>query len=398
MNNIDTFSSFSEQSEMYQNIHDDENNSNSAQNFIIEDNDNEIETQYINEFYNEKINYKNNNIYSYGEKKRRNANDYLNFNDEDYKKQVIYKKINNILVRFKTLPQIYIKEINNYSLYYIKKFPNKKLLTIVSIVLYKIIKKYNIKTISLKDLKTKINFSYRNYFKNEHLFSELNEYINKNHNNKKIIKFNNNINNIIYSKKQSFSELVLTSVAKNIEIIKCKNKIYTNIIKLKNSKYFRDKYNNKSKNQKTDYNIIESIFAKYSDKQNKLKELYSNSITQELNNCLTQCKFFMYNNKQNKTDINKYDILSETNVSNHTINLQEENINFICDKNTFNNFFENKVDKDILSLSLIKYFIDISKEISMSYKRMNEIFNCNIYQIKKTILYIKEYINYINNN
>ena len=39
----------------------------------------------------------------------------------------------------------------------------------------------------------------------------------------------------------------------------------------------------------------------------------------------------------------------------------------------FNNFFENKVEKDILSLSLIKYFIDNSENISMSYNKMKDI-------------------------
>ena len=41
-------------------------------------------------------------------------------------------------------------------------------------------------------------------------------------------------------------------------------------------------------------------------------------------------------------------------------------------------------------------FVDKNKNISLSYKKMQKIFNCSIYQIKKSILYINEYINYIN--
>ena len=78
--------------------------------------------------------------------------------------------------------------------------------------------------------------------------------------------------------------------------------------------------------------------------------------------------------------------MSETNVTNHTINLKEDNKKFLYDENMFNNFFENKVEKDILSLSLIKYFIDNSENISMSYNKMKDIFNCNIYKIKKCII------------
>ena len=81
--------------------------------------------------------------------------------------------------------------------------------------------------------------------------------------------------------------------------------------------------------------------------------------------------------------------MSETNVTNHTINLKEDNKKFLYDENMFNNFFENKVEKDILSLSLIKYFIDNSENISMSYNKMKDIFNCNIYKIKNVLYILK---------
>ena len=196
MNNIDTFSSYSEENEIFKNIKRSESNSNDSGSYFSSQNDEKNNGElFINETYNEGNN--NNNYYNFGGKKQRNIIDYLNINDNAYKKQQLYKKINIILNKFKPLPQNIIDEINYLSWYYTKKLPNKNLLTIVSIIIYKIIKKYNIKIISLKDLKEKLNFSYSTYFKNEKLFNELNTSINQ-RNNKINIKYNNNINNIIY--------------------------------------------------------------------------------------------------------------------------------------------------------------------------------------------------------
>lgn len=400
MNNIDTFSSYSEENEIFKNIKRSESNSNDSGSYFSSQNDEKNNGElFINETYNEGNN--NNNYYNFGGKKQRNIIDYLNINDNAYKKQQLYKKINIILNKFKPLPQNIIDEINYLSWYYTKKLPNKNLLTIVSIIIYKIIKKYNIKTITLKDLKAKLNFSYSTYFKNEKLFNELNTSINQK-DSKINIKYNNNINNIIYSKKQPFSELILNSITNNIKLIKEKNETFTNIIKLKNKKHNRNKKINDSKNAKNvkhEYKIIEVLFTKISQNENNINELYGNPVNIELNNCLKQCKLFIYNNNnQNKSDINSDELMSETNVTNHTINLKEDNKKFLYDENMFNNFFENKVEKDILSLSLIKYFIDNSENISMSYNKMKDIFNCNIYKIKKCIIHIKEYINYINKN
>ena len=384
MNNIDTNSSNIEENE----IEDYSQNGNS--NSVFSDNkSNEI--SYINEFYNG-IN-KPNIIYNFWNKKQRNIIDYLNINDDEYKKQQCFKKINFMLKGLNSLPNDIINEIVYYSWYYFKKLSNKKLSTIVPIITYKIIKKYDIKSVSLKDLKQNLNFCYKTYFQNEKLFNELNSSAKNKENN---FKFNNNINNIIISKKQSFSELVLGSITKYIDLAKDKIQIQPNIIKFRNNKKRKDNnYDNEKLNKvKSDYKIIESLFSKISKNENNAKELYSNPAILELNNCLMQCKSLIYNNKQ--VCIEKDELTSETNMTNQTINLIEDNDKKLYDENTFNKYFENKIDNDNLGLGLLKYFVDKNENISLSYKKMQKLFNCSIYQIKKSILYINEYINYIN--
>ena len=268
-----------------------------------------------------------------------------------------------------TLNKNIIDEIANSSWYYLKKLGNKKLSTIVPIITYKIIKKYKIKTVSLKDLKQKLNFSYKTYFRNEKLF--------------------------ITIKKQSFSELVLSSIIKYIDIIKEKYQTKKDILGIK--------YNNLSKEKKesnyvkANYRIIDSIYNKIIQNKKITKELYSNPALIELNNCLMQIKSFIYNNTPILSEKNNFnikdEIMSDTNMTNFTINLKEENENKIYEQNSFNYFFENKLDADSLALGLLKYFIDKNELISLSYRKMTDIFKWNIYRIKKSILYIKEYNN-----
>ena len=113
----------------------------------------------------------------------------------------------------------------------------------------------------------------------------------------------------------------------------------------------------------------------------------------ELNNCQEQCKFFIYNYKQNSSDFKL-----DSSFNNKIINLKEEEETNISNENKFNDYFKNKICCDILGLGMIKYFIDKNKIIVLSYKILKEIFNCNISQVKKSIVYIKLYINNINNN
>ena len=384
MNNIDTENSYSDRNEI-------ENDSLSNSYKSIISNDNSIEVTN-NEFYNG-FNSRN-SLYNLQNKKQRNSIDYLNINEEDYQKKICYKKINLMLKGLNSLSIDIINEISFLSWYYLKKLPNKKLVTIVPIITYKIIKKYNIKNVTLKDLKEKLNFKYKTYLKNEKLFDELNLNLNQKKSNNSI-NFNNNINNIIISKKQSFSELVLNSITKYIQLIKEKILFQPNMIKYKNYKPITNK--GKIINDKSYYDTIESLFEKISSNENKTKELYTNPIIIELNNCLLQCKSFIYNNKQIEIEnYNMVEQMSETNNTNQTINLIEESEKRIYDENTFNKFFENKIDTDNLGLALIKYFIDKNEKITLSYKKMKEIFVCNIYQVKKSISFIKEFINYIN--
>ena len=383
MNNIDIEISYSNENEI-------ENNSISNNSNSTLSNNNSIEFAN-NEPYN---GFNNGNvIYNFLNKKQRNSIDYLNINEEDYQKKVCYKKINFMLKGLNSLSNDIINEISFLSWYYSKKLPNKKLSIIVPIITYKIIKKYNIKNVTLKELKEKLNFRRKTYFKNEKLFDELNMNLIQNKSNNKF-KFKNNINNII-SKKQAYSELVLSSITKYIKLMKEKIDTQPNLIKYKNNKHIINK--GSIMNEKLYYETIESLFDKISNNENKTKELYSNPILLELNNCLEQCKSFIYNNKQISKENNiKIEQMSETNFTNQTINLIEESDKKSYDENNFNEYFENKIDNDNFGLALIKYFIDKNDNIGLSFNKMKEIFNCNICQIKKSILLIKEFINYIN--
>ena len=378
MNNIDTISSYSEQIEISPKLSNDSISNFSENHSIYKDN----EISYINEFYNGRNN--GINFYDFATKKQRNKIDYLNISDEEYKKQKCYKKISLMLNGLNELSKNILDEIVYLSWYYYKKLSNKRLTTIVPIITYKILQKYDIQTVSLKDLKTKINFSYKKYFKNEKLFGELNSVVRLKMSSKNY-KYNNNINNIIYSIKQPYSELVFISFTKYINLLKDKSQKPVNTVKINKKKLSRNK-NNK---------LIESLYTKISKDENDINELYTNPTIIELNKCLDECKSLIYNAKKICTDNNKDELMSETNATNQTINLKEENAK-IYGENTFNNFFQNKIDKDILALGLVKYLIDKSEIISLSYKKMNDIFNCSIYKIKKAILYIIDYFNYIN--
>ena len=378
MNNIDTISSYSEQIEISPKLSNDSISNFSEKNSIYKDN----EISYINEFYNGRNN--GINFYDFATKKQRNKIDYLNISDEEYKKQKCYKKISLMLNGLNELSKNILDEIVYLSWYYYKKLSNKRLTTIVPIITYKILQKYDIQTVSLKDLKTKINFSYKKYFKNEKLFGELNSVVRLKMSSKNY-KYNNNINNIIYSIKQPYSELVFNSFSKYINLLKDKSQKPVSTVKINKKKLSRNK-NNK---------LIESLYTKISKDENDINELYTNPTIIELNKCLDECKSLIYNAKKICTDNNKDELMSETNATNQTINLKEENAKIYWE-NTFNNFFQNKIDKDTLALGLVKYLIDKSEIISLSYKKMNDIFNCSIYKIKKAILYITDYFNYIN--
>lgn len=384
MNIIDTEISYSNENEIENNSISNNSNSTLSNNNSIEIANNEP----FNSFNNENV------IYNFLNKKQRNSIDYLNINEEDYQKKICYKKINFMLKGLNSLSNDIINEISFLSWYYSKKLPNKKLSIIVPIITYKIIKKYNIKNVTLKELKEKLNFRRKTYFKNEKLFDELNMNLIQNKSNNKF-KFKNNINNIIISKKQAYSELVLSSITKYIKLMKEKIDTQPNLIKYKNNKLIINK--GSIMNEKLYYETIESLFDKISNNENKTKELYSNPILLELNNCLEQCKSFIYNNKQISKENNiKIEQMSETNFTNQTINLIEESDKKSYDENNFNEYFENKIDNDNFGLALIKYFIDKNDNIGLSFNKMKEIFNCNICQIKKSILLIKEFINYIN--
>ncbi len=138
--------------------------------------------------------------------------------------------------------------------------------------------------------------------------------------------------------------------------------------------------------------IIEKIFEKFKSDENNTKELYCSPIIFELNKCQEQCKCFIYNNKRTSSD--NY---NDETINGNIINLKEENEKILSDENIFEDYFKDKINSDILGLGMIKYFIDKNKIIILSYNIIKEIFNCNIHQVKKSIIEINLYNKYINN-
>ena len=368
------------------------NNSNSNFNNEINSMYNGNETIYANEYVKNEYNF-------YQSQKHKTIIDYLNINSDEYKKNKMSQKIKLMLYGLHSLSQSNIDEICYLSWYYSQKLSHKKLSTIVQIIVYKIIKKYNIKSISLKDLKNKLNFRYKTYLKNEKLFPELDNHknisiitntTNTNTKSNKDIQNKNShhkfniISNNIYCLKipniSNYSDSVYNSTKKYIKTLKEKSQSQTNKIKLKGKKGNKNNM------------IIEKIFEKFKNDENNVKELYCNPIIFELNKCQEQCKCYIYNDKRNSSDI-----YNDETINGNIINLKEENEKKLSDENNFENYFKDKINSDILGLGMIKYFIDKNKIIILSYNIIKEIFNCNIHQVKKSILYINLYNKYINN-
>ena len=345
------------------------------------------ETVYVNEYNNNA----SNNFYYFENKKPKNILDYVNVNSDEYKKYKMSQKIKLMLHKLPNFPKCYIDEICNLSWFYSKKLSRKRLSTIVPIIVYKIITKYNINYISLKDLKDKINFRYKSYFKNEKLFTELNTNLTKIQKDKVLSDIKTGI-----IKNQKYSELVYNSVKNYIKKIKEKGQTQRNIIKIRSQKINHNKSRSKNIIENKDKNnkIIESLFNQLSNEDKELEELYYSPFNSELNNCQDQCKILIYNNNI---------IFSDNNIkqnNNKIISLKEEEEEEIklSGENNFIDYFKNKICSDILGLGMIKYFIDKNKIIILSYRILKEIFNCNINKVKKSILYIKLYIKLINEN
>ena len=375
---------------------------NDSNSILLEENDYSSEDNYENQYTHSGINkicY-----YNFNNSKPKNIIDYFNFNSEEYKKYKIYQRVKMILSKLNGFHNSYIEEICYLSWYYLKKLSHKKLSTIVPIITYKIILKYNIKSITLKDLKNNINFKCKKYFKNEKLFTELNSVLNQ----KEKIYENiystksteNNLNNShdkkIYNiKTQKYSDLVYNSVKNSINKIKEKSQYDLNIIKMRGKKIIQKNGNNKIgvENKNKDNVIIEKMIEQLSNEDKNINEMYCSPFNYELNNCLEQCMIFIYNKKQISSDDNNI-----TQLNNKVINIkEEEKEKIIFNEDKFNKYFENKICSDILGLGLIKYFIDKNKILILSFNSLKKIFNCNIYQVKKSIFLIKLYNKYISN-
>ena len=106
----------------------------------------------------------------------------------------------------------------------------------------------------------------------------------------------------------------MDSLKKSINKIKDKIKLNINIIKPKNIKKLNNKErtNNKISNGKK----IELIYTNISENENNIKKLYYNPVIEELDNWLAQCESLIYNSS------NKEDSVSDTNITNQTINIR----------------------------------------------------------------------------
>ena len=320
----------------------------------------QYDNSYINNNYNN-ITSVNNSCFL-NNKKMKTSIDILNFKSDEYRKYQMSTKIKKILNGLEISKNIF-EQLLNYSLFYSKKI-NKKLTTIVPIILYKLLKRNNIQSISLKDLKEKINFRYKNYLKNEKLFPEID--INRN-------KFNLELKNSL-SKNENYCQKIYKNVVNNIKKIQNYYKINPNIIKIQKHKTLFDCKNN--------YNSNHSIIEKMTEKlmENDIDQMYSDPVINELNCCKKNCYNLIYGEKSDYDNEDMEAILMD-------IIKNKEN-------NNFTEFFKEKIDNDIiLSIAMIKYFLDFNKVIKITNQNLNEIFKCKLTKTKKYVSIIKLYLN-----
>jgi len=182
--------------------------------------------------------------------------------------------------------------------------------------------------ISIKDLKEKINFSISHYLKYNNIINIYNEY---------------NFKNIMMN-------LIKNNIQKLIKISKIKQRIFV-----------------KQKKKKT--NLI-------SFKKNGIN-LFNNfqDVEYELKNIENMCLNVINNSIKNK-EINLIE----------KINYLDNNIN------NFEKFFSGKICPKILSISLIKYFIQEYSSFNITLSNLHEIFSISISSISKGIKLINKYI------
>jgi hypothetical protein len=156
------------------------------------------------------------------------------------------------------------------------------------------------------------------------------------------LKYNNKLN--IYNEfnyKQIIMNLIKNHIQKLIKISKIKQRIF---IKQKNKKIIINSYKNNEKN----------LLNNFQDVENELKNIEK------------ICYNFINNEKKNKE-----------------IKLNEIEI--------FEKFFSGKICPQILSIAIIKYFIQEYSSINITLTNLHEIFSISISSISKGIKLINKY-------
>lgn len=424
------------ESENYQNFESDTEN-----NFYLSNNDN----NYLPQEYS-KVNQ--NNLYLYGgnnfnynlffrEGKKKTKIDLLKYNSIEFKKFRMFSKIKTMLLPF-SLQKSLIDEICTLTWFYSKKL-HKQLSTLVPIILYKLIKKYNISNITLKDLKQKLNFKYRNYFKNEKFFPEMEQY-------KNTLLLKKDLGHSISSEKfitdvKNFIIKCISTLKKNYE----EKKLSGGIRQLQEKRWGGNDLLERGIDDFNGLNFKEGIscnerefrlIIKMSEKllinEKIVEKIYIDPVILELDYCQEQCLKFINENMHNSKDdikeknkINKgiYEVKNETKEINegikevkeikeknklndlnengtyvNVINLdenKEEEVE-VLEKLNFVQFINNRISSYNIAISMIKFFIDKNKSIKITFQYLKDNFNFDRKKIKNGINLIQSYISYCN--
>lgn len=436
-----------------------------SNNSIISDNLEKLNYDSFNEFTftkNNEITYVpqqiqkptfNKNFFYKG--KPKTSLDYLKINSTEYKYFQMQKKVKNLL-RELNLSKSLEEEICHLSYHYsISLNKRKKLSTIVPIILYKLLKKYNNKNYTLKDLKQKINFKYKTYFRNEKLFQifdqnqiTLKHNLEKENTNEQYIgKVKNELNKCFLLLKSTYHQQnekygcncfgYRENGNKRISLLKHKTKRES---KKSKNKIFNDSNDFGNLNCINTKNYSERelhLIIKMSDQliinEKIVEKIYIEPVILELENCQELCIQFINDNSKNinislneykgnnETSLIKYLDINEVNTSQSTCystsislcanlslnniknmeNINEKEIIVEHNKeetNYFAEFFKEQIDCYSLAISLIKFFVNNNEKLRITYKTMEQCFNIQRIKIKKGINLIKSYISNKNNS
>lgn len=391
------------------------------------------DVSYVNQNFPKPINNIKTNHFFFNNKRRpRTSLDILKINSIEYKRFLMNLKIKKMLKELNLSKSLEDEVCHLCFLFTNKLLIRKKLTTIVPVILYKILKKYNNKTYSLKDLKQKINFKYKTYFKNEKLFPifDHNQILLKN-NLKNAISNEQYINSLKIDLSKCFQKLKNTYLTQKQKYgingfrSNCSCNYNKGISLLKNKRRRIENIGNENLKfnlntlQKKEFRLIIRMSDKLIINEKIVEKVFIEPVIEELENCKESCNQFINENNtiiqlcpdkqerevedQTATINNNYKFSNQS-KSTYSSNNNSANISFNfgkidkIEKNigqvNFAEFFKEKIDTYSLAISLIKYLSDSFHQIKISYKVIQECFDIGMIKIINGKNLIKSFINY----